>query len=218
VEKMAKKSPGTLPRNSIKRVRQDLVFVGKRLFDLGMVSGTSGNISALVPGTQAVLVKKTNVCLGDARPQDFLLVDLDGKVLEGEGVPSKECRFHIDLYKVRPDVGAVIHGHSPYCIAFSIIAEELPLLTLPGKIYFGRVPKVPAHRPGSAELAHAIVQVLSDPSLKAVLMEAHGFTLVGPNIIQASHWAGVLEDAVKVASLVRQLSRQPDRIDPPGIP
>jgi len=145
--------------------------------------------------------------LGDARPEDFLLIDLDGKVLEGEGAPSKECHFHVDLYKVRPDVGAVIHGHSPHLITFSIISEELPLLTLPGKIYFGRVPKVPALPPGSAELAHAIVEVLSHSALKAVLMEAHGFTLVGPNIIQACHLAGVLEDAAKVACLVRQLSR-----------
>jgi len=204
---MAKKAPNPIPRNSVKQVRQNLVFVGKRLFDLGMVSGTSGNISALVPGTSMALVKKTNVCLGDAKPGDFLLTDLDGKVVEGKGVPSKECQFHVDIYKARPDVGAVIHGHSPYLIAFSIIEVELPLLTLPGKIYFGRVPKVPAHRPGSEELAHAVVEVLSDPSLKAVLMEAHGFTLVGPNIIQASHLAGVLEDAVKVACLVRQLSR-----------
>jgi L-fuculose-phosphate aldolase len=204
---MEKKTSNLIPRNSVKQIRQNLAFVGKRLFDLGMVSGTSGNISALVPGTNMALVKKTNVCLGDAKPEDFLLIDLDGKVLEGEGVPSKECQFHVDIYKVRPDVGAVIHGHSPYLIAFSIITEELPLLTLPSKIYFGRVPKVPAYRPGSAELAHAIVKVLSDPALKAVLMEAHGFTLVGPNIIQASHLAGVLEDAVKVACLVRQLSR-----------
>ena len=204
---MAKKTPHALSQNSVKQVRQDLVFVGKRLFDLGMVSGTSGNISALVPGSERALVKKTNVCLGDAKPGDFLLVDLDGKVIEGEGIPSKECQFHVDLYKVRPDVGAVIHGHSPHLIAFSIISDELPLLTLPGKIYFGRVPKVPAHRPGSAELARAVVGVLSDPSLKAVLMEGHGFTLVGPTIIQASHLAGVLEDSAKVAGLVRQLSR-----------
>lgn len=191
--------------DSVKQVRTDLVAVGKRLFEFGMVSGTSGNISALVPGTERALVKKTNVCLGDARPEDFLLVDLDGKVLEGEGIPSKECRFHVDLYKVRKDVGAVIHGHSPILIAMSIAFEELPLLTPPSKIYFGRVPRVPALPPGSEELAQAVVKVLSVPPLRAVLMETHGFTLVGPNIIQASHYAGVLEDAAKVAYYMRQL-------------
>jgi L-ribulose-5-phosphate 4-epimerase len=189
-----------------KRLKQDLVFVAKRLFEQGMVSGTSGNISALVPGTRMALVKKTDVCLGDAKPKDFLLVDLDGKVIEGKGVPSKECQFHVDIYKARSDVGAVIHGHSPYLIAFSIIADELPLLTPPAQICFGRVPKVSAFRPGSSELAQAIVGLLSDPHLKAVLMEAHGFTLVATNILQASHLAGVLEDAAKVAYLVKQLS------------
>ena len=193
--------------DTLRRIRQDLVDVGKRLFEFGMVSGTSGNISALIPGTKTALVKKTGVCLGDARLEDFLVLDLDGKVIEGEGVPSKECRFHVDLYKVRADIGAVIHGHSPYLIAFSILSEELPLLTLPSQIYFGRVPRVQALPPGSAELAHAITEMLSDPSLKAVLMEAHGFTLVGPDIIRASHLAGVLEDAAKVAYFVRQLSR-----------
>jgi ribulose-5-phosphate 4-epimerase/fuculose-1-phosphate aldolase len=203
---MAKKAFNTILRNSVKGVRQDLVFVGRRLFELGIVSGTSGNISALVPGTKTALVKKTGVCLGDAQPEDFLLIDLDGNVLAGEGLPSKECQFHVDLYRARPDVGAVIHGHSPHLITLSIISEELPLLTLPSKIYLGRVPKVPAFPPASAELASAIVGVLSDSSMKAVLMEAHGFTLVGPNIIQASHLAGVLEDAAKVACLVKQLS------------
>ena len=203
---MAKKS-FDIPRNTVKKVRQDLVAVGKRLFEFGIVSGTGGNISALVPGTKIALVKKKNVCLGDAQSEDFLLVDLNGKVLEGEGIPSKECQFHVDLYKTRPDVGAVIHGHSPYLIAFSIVSEELPLLTFPSKIYFGRVPRVPAYPPGSVELARAIVDILSDPSLRAVLMEEHGFTLVGSDILQASHLTGVLEDAAKVAYFVRQLSR-----------
>ncbi len=196
---------------AIEALRRDLVTVGKRLFDFGMAFGTSGNISAVVPGTQMALLKRTGVCLGDARPDDYLLVDFEGNVLEGEGRPSKEHRFHTGIYRARPDVGAVVHVHPPYATAFSVVADVLPIITAAGKANLGRVPTIPAYPAGSAELAQAVVNQLLDPSVKAVLMEAHGVTAVGPDIVKASYAACLLEESARVAYLVENMKARAPR-------
>lgn len=194
-----------IPDRVIKALSQELVAAGRRLFGFGMAFGTSGNISAVLPGRQALLVKKSGVCLGDADAEDFLMVDLDGNVLKGTGKPSKECRFHAGIYRVRSDVGAVVHVHPPYSTAFSMVANSLPLITVAGKAYLRRVPCVPDHTAGSQELADAVVGEFADPSIVGILMKAHGITAVGPDIVRASYMACVVEDSARVAYVTKQL-------------
>lgn len=193
----------TIDKNIIDSLKDDLVNIGKKLYNKNMVSATGGNISVIVPGTHTVLIKKSGICLGDICNNNFLLIDLNGKVLEGKGKPSKEYRFHVGIYKKRPDIGAIIHAHSPFIIALSLISKTFPLLTLQSKSYINKVQKVEKLLPGSKRLADKIVHLFSDTSLGAVLMEGHGYTIVGENIKKTFYLAEILEDAAKVAYLVK---------------
>ncbi len=189
-------------------LRQDLVTVSARVFERGLTSATSGNPSARVPGRpEQVLIKRTGKSFGDVRPEDFLLVDLDGNVLEGEGKPSKELFFHLAVYRRRPEVGAVLHGHSPYATAYVTAKGELPIVTAAAEAGLTRIPVVGYAPPGSMDLARMVEATFSDPQAKAAVLLRHGFVTVGSDIYNSFYLADVLEDNAKVAFLLAQLGR-----------
>lgn len=191
----------------VNKFRAELVSVSKKLFVRGLTSGTSGNISARVPGYPSqVLIKASGTCFGDLEPEGFVLVDLDGNVLEGQCVPSKEYRFHLGIYKIRPMVGAVVHGHSAYATAYATAKNEMPIVTAAAECGLNKVGIVGYAAPGSIELAEMVIAPFADDeSLKAVVFQRHGFVTVGVDIHKAFYLGDVLEDNAKVAFLLEQL-------------
>lgn len=189
-------------------LRRDLVTVSVKVFDRGLTSATSGNPSVRVPGRpEQVLIKRSGRSFGDVCPEDFLLVDLDGNVLEGEGKPSKELFFHLAIYRCRSEVGAVLHGHSPYATAYTMAKDELPVVTAAAEAGLTQVPVVGYAPPGSQDLARMVGDAFSNPQVKAAVLLRHGFVTVGGDIHQAFYLADVLEDNAKVAFLLDQLKR-----------
>ncbi|HHV64822.1 MAG TPA: class II aldolase/adducin family protein [Peptococcaceae bacterium] len=194
--------------SEVTKLRKDLVEVSKKIYARGLTSGTSGNPSArLVSSPDQVLIKATGKCFGDVVESDFLLVDLDGNVLDGEGRPSKEVRFHCGIYKNRPDVYAIVHGHSAYATAYVTAKGELPVVTAAAEAGLNKVGVVGYALPGSTELAEMVINAFKDPSLKAAVLDRHGFVTVGADIYKAFYLADVLEDNAKVACLLAQLSK-----------
>ena len=108
--------------------RQELSFYSQRAFNRGLVSGTGGNLSVRIPGTDTVLVTPTGISLGDVAPDENLLFNLDGDVLDSpKGLKgSKETSFHLAAYRQRPETGAIAHVHPPYATAYSISGKPLP--------------------------------------------------------------------------------------------
>ncbi|MDA8229226.1 MAG: class II aldolase/adducin family protein [Desulfitobacterium hafniense] len=191
---------------AVANLRQELVAVSKKIFDRFLTSGTSGNISARVPGNPTqVLIKASGTCFGDVTPEDFVLVDLDGNVLEGDKVPSKEYRFHLGIYKIRPEVNAVVHGHSAYATAYATGKNEMPIVTAAAEAGLNKVGIVGFAWPGSTELAEMTIAPFNDKSLKAVVLQKHGFVTVGADIYKAFYLGDVLEDNAKVACLLSQI-------------
>lgn len=192
----------------IMKARQELVGVSREAFARNLTSATSGNTSLRVPGYPAqVLIKATGRCFGDVEPQDFLLMDLDGNILMGNGVPSKEYRFHLGIFKKRPDVQAVFHGHSAYATAYAMAKGALPVTTAAAEVGLNKIAVVGFAPPGSEELAQMVIDAFADPQLKAAVMLRHGFITVGNSIRQAFYLADVLEDNAKVAFLLDQLQK-----------
>ncbi len=190
----------------VNKLRKDLVEVSKKLFDRGLTSGTSGNPSARVLGApNQVLIKATGKCFGDVCENDFVLVDLDGNVLDGDTRPSKEVHFHCGIYKNRPEVNAIVHGHSAYATAYVTAKGELPVVTAAAEAGLNKVGVVDFAAPGSDELAEMVINVFKDPNLKAAVLNKHGFVTLGMDIFKAYYLADVLEDNAKVACLINQL-------------
>lgn len=175
--------------------------VSKALYDRGMVPGTSGNVSVRVPGTETALIKCTARSFGDLECDDVLLVDFQGKVLEGRGKPSKEAGFHLPLYQNRPDIGAVVHIHPPYATSWASAGRVFPLATITAEIKLGRIPLVGRARPGSSELAKMVLEAYQDPAVKVCLMQAHGLIAVGPDLREAYYLADLVEDTARIATL-----------------
>lgn len=190
------------------KVRKDLVEVSKKLFARGLTSGVSGNCSVRLPGNpNQVLIKATGKCFGDVCESDFVLVDINGNLLEGDVRPSKEVRFHCGIYRVRPEVSAIVHGHSAYATAYVTAKGDMPVVTAAAEAGLNKVGIVDFALPGSEELADMVVEAFKDTSLKAGVLKKHGFVTLGQDIYKAYYLADVLEDNAKVACLIDQLNK-----------
>ncbi len=184
------------------RLRKELADFSRRAYQRGLVSGTGGNVSVRIPNTDRVLVTPTGVSLGDIEPEANLLVDLDGTIVENPcGLrPSKESSFHLVVYRLRADAGAIAHLHPPYATAHSNMGKSLPLVTVNSRVILKEVPCIDCALPGSKELCDFVHGGISRyPNVKALLMKEHGILALGPDLRTAFYVADLVEDTAKIA-------------------
>lgn len=192
----------------MERLKQEFIQICRLVFQRNLTSGNGGNISVIIPGTQRILIKRSGGCLGTVGEEDCLVIDLDGQVIEGEGRPSMEVNFHLGIYGLRPDVGAVIHAHPPLTIAFSNTEAKVPLATSTAQMLLGEVPNVPYAHEGSPELANLVVNAFMPPHITAISMSNHGAVAVGRSLQDAFNRLDILEASAQVALAMRQLSHR----------
>jgi L-ribulose-5-phosphate 4-epimerase len=187
---------------TIHRLREALSDYSKRSFHRGLVSGTGGNISVRIPDHDRVLITASGVSLGDVEPDSNLLVNLEGVILENPLglIPSKETSFHLVVYQLRPDVGAIVHVHPPYATAYSNRERPLPLATISSRAILKEVPWIECALPGSRELCDYVHGGIKKyPGVKALLMKEHGILALGPDLRIAYYLADLVEDTAKIA-------------------
>ena len=179
-------------------LREEVARVAKALIRTGLVTGTSGNVSARTPEGN-VLVTPSGVDYEVLGPEDVVLVDLDTNVLEGTLVPSTETPMHTGIYKARQDVDAVVHTHSRFATTLACLGWEIPpvhyMLTTLGPD--GRVPLAPYTLYGTEELADHAANALGG-SHYACLLRTHGTIAVGESAEKAFSRTVVLEEMAEV--------------------
>jgi len=187
-------------------IREDLALLAKSLFDRGYSVGTAGNISVRL--ADGYLMTPTNSCLGRLDPARISKLAPDWSHLSGDK-PSKEVFLHRAVLTARPEVGAVVHLHSTHATAISCLAPEggdaeIPPLTPYFVMRIGRrLPCVAYYRPGDAAMepaVHAAAKVA-----KALLLANHGPVVSGATLTEAVHAAEELEEAAKLALLLRDV-------------
>jgi len=177
-------------------LREKLLKIAGKCFRYRLMAGTWGNLSARLE-REKVLITPSGYEKTALKPEDLLLMDLDGKILRGDLKPTIETSMHLEIYKARDDVNAVIHTHSPYAMMLSVINEPVPVLTVEFASAVGHeVPVTKFALPGTKDLADEVVRALGEDKM-AVLMRNHGVVAVG----------GSLEEAYNVAILVEEESR-----------
>lgn len=135
--------------------------------------------------------------MGFLKPEDFIVVDLDGNIVEGELAPSIETPLHTAIYRVRRDVKGVVHTHAPFATAFGIAGIEIIPLQVEMFLYIpNRVPVVPFELPGSKALAETVQKLIKD--FNAVILENHGIITVGSTIEEACFLNRIVEESAKV--------------------
>lgn len=185
-------------------LRERLCRVGRQLCDQGLVTGTEGNVSARIPGTETALIKPSGVSMGLLRPDDLILVSLQGKQLEGCQTMSVETPMHTAVYRARSDVGGVVHSHATVATAFGIAGIEiLPVAIEEFMFTPNGVPIVPFEMPGSKELADMVQEKIRE--YDAVVLENHGILTVGKTIEDACNLNLIVEETAHLQFMARLL-------------
>lgn len=182
-----------------------IALVCRRLYERGLVAGPDGNVSVRLHDG-SIVVTPSGMSKVDVTPDDLVLVDPEGRVLDGKGNPSSELRMHLRIYERRADVSAVVHAHPPTATGFAVAGESFMAPVLPEVILqMGEVPIVRYATPGTADLADSF-----DPYLArhdAFLMANHGATTVGPTLEVAHQRMESLEHAARIILAARMLGR-----------
>ena len=182
-----------------------LIEVAERVYARQLTSGTGGDISVRVPGTERIIVKATGTCLGDLDYARLSTINLEGDVLEGNPEPSHEADIHAAIYSMRDTVGAVMHMHAPYSTAWATVGKIIPAVTQQSVKPLKAVAVVPYYRVGSPELIEAVVKAYRNPETTVVMMENHGAFVVGSDLYDLLYKAEVVENTARIAWLCKAL-------------
>lgn len=183
--------------------RRLLVELGASLFQRGYSVGSAGNISIRLD--DGYLMTPTNSSLGRLDAARISKLDRDWKHVGGDK-PTKEVFLHRAFLQARPEAGAVVHLHSTYATAISCFEEAvIPPLTPYFVMRVGRtLPLIPYYRPGNPEMEPAVHEAAK--GAKAVLLANHGPVICGATLVDAVNAAEELEEAAKLALLLRGMS------------
>lgn len=187
------------------RLRDDICLMARSLFDRGLTSGSSGNISARLSDGR-LLVTPTGSSFGRLDPVRLSLFNAEGRHIDGDK-PTKEMPLHQAFYETRPEkTGAVVHLHSCHSVALSLLPGNdedsmLPPLTAYGIMRLGKVKLLPYFMPGDAAIGDAIRGLAGKRS--AVMLAHHGPVVAGKNLEAAIYAMEELEETARLALLTR---------------
>lgn len=188
----------------LEQLKTELVALHLELPRYNLVVWTGGNVSARDPDTGLVVIKPSGVRYEDLRPEQMVVVDLEGKIIEGDLKPSSDVASHLYIYRHRPDVGGVVHTHSPYATAFAAVGRPIPVvLTAIADEFGGPIPCGGFALIGDESIGKVVVESIGDSS--AVLLKNHGVFTIGKTALAAVKAAVMTEDNARTVWLALQL-------------
>jgi L-ribulose-5-phosphate 4-epimerase len=191
---------------AIEAVRHEVSALHAELVRYNLVAWTAGNVSGRVPGTDLFVIKPSGVDYDEIAPDNMILCTLDGSVVEGDLSPSSDTAAHAYVYREMPEVGGVVHTHSPYATAWAARGEPVPcVLTAMADEFGGDIPVGPFALIGSDDIGRGIVATLRGARSPAVLMRNHGVFTIGRDARAAVKAAVMCEDVARTVHLTRQL-------------
>lgn len=189
--------------SSLYTLRREIVEAGRRVYNRNFVASNDGNISARVD-QRRVIITPSGVSKGFLEPNDLIVVNYEGKVLEGRKKPSSEVFMHLRIYKERPDVNGVVHAHPPKATGFAVAGIPLTQCVLPEVIVaLGGIPLAEYGTPGTEEFYEPVLKYLKD--YEAFLLENHGALTIGPDVMAAYYKMETLEHFAHIAFTAIQL-------------
>jgi len=186
-------------------LRRLIVEIGKRIWTRGYVAANDGNITAVL-NDRELLSTPTGVSKGFMTTDMIIKVDRTGKAVSGNGKfrPSSEVKMHLEVYKTRPDVKAVVHAHPPYATSFAVAGIPLNKCVLPEAIIvIGAVPLAPYGLPSTMEIPDSIRDLIQNSD--AVLLQNHGTLTLGSDLLNAYHKLETLEHTANIVWKAIQL-------------
>jgi L-ribulose-5-phosphate 4-epimerase len=193
-------------QETITLLRREVCALHEQLTRYQLVVWTAGNVSARVPGHELLVIKPSGVSYDDLTPDNMVVCDLDGRVVEGEHAPSSDTEAQAYVYRELPHVGGVVHTHSTYATAWAARGEPVPcVLTMGADEFGGEIPVGPFATIGDDSIGRGIVDTLRGSRSPAVLMQNHGVFTIGPTAKAAVKAAVMCEDVARTVHIARQL-------------
>ncbi len=184
----------------------------------GLVTYTWGNVSGIDRERGLMVIKPSGVEYDELRPEDLVVLDLEGNRVEGELNPSSDTKTHLELYRAFPQLGGIVHTHSAHAVAWAQAGEDIPCFgTTHADYFYGPIPCARALTPREVEedyegnTGRVIVETFRERGLNpvyvpAVVCRSHGPFTWGKDAAQAVYHAVVLEEVAKMALFTRQVN------------
>jgi L-fuculose-phosphate aldolase len=186
--------------------RQEIVRIGRMIHDRGYVAATDGNLSVRLSEGR-ILVTPTAMSKGLMKASDLVVVDPEGKKLRGQRDVSSEIAMHLLIYRLRPDVNAVVHAHPPTATGYAAAGQPLnPALLSEVVIALEDIPLAAYGTPGTTELCDTLAPLI--PRYQAILMSNHGVVTYGADLLTAYMHMETVEHFAKVALVAHMLGRE----------
>jgi L-ribulose-5-phosphate 4-epimerase len=183
-------------------LKKELYKAHMNLEKYGLVAYTSGNVSVKI--NNHVIIKPSGIPYDELKAEDMVVLDMEGNTVEGKLKPSVDSATHLYLYKNLPDVGSIIHTHSPYASAFALLSQPIPVYSTAHADVFGIQVPVSNYAPvGSEAIGKAVIEVVNQA--KAVLLSKHGVIVMGKDINETIRKAIFLEEVAQTAYLARTI-------------
>lgn len=205
-------------RRTEETLREEIVRIGQILWQKNYLAACDGNISARL-GPDRLLATPSGLSKGFLKAEQLLVTDMDGRKIptfatEARDLePSSELKMHLEVYRQRPDVAAVVHAHPPTCIALSIAGISVAPCLLPEVVLtLGFIPIAPYGTPGTWEVPEAVRDLVR--SHDAVILERHGSLTVGRDLFDAYLKQECIEHAAQITFMLRLLNQEAHPIPP----
>jgi L-fuculose-phosphate aldolase len=187
-------------------LRADIVEIGRRMYARGYTASNDGNISVRL-GTDRLLMTPKSVCKGFMTPDMMCVTDLEGRKIQGDRDPSSEMLMHLEVYRQRPDVQAVVHAHPPTATGFAVAGIPLDRAVLAEVVTtLGSVPLAEYATPSTSELPAAVRKYIK--AHDGMLLANHGALTVGGDLFSAYYKMETIEHFAKISLVARLLGRE----------
>ena len=185
-------------------LRSEVARYAKKMYDSHLVQATQGNLSARDPESGFICVTPSGTDYQLLTAEDIVVIDENGKVVEGKRRPTVETPVHTLILHRRHDIHCVMHTHSPYATAFGVIYQPIPVILSDSALYLGcEVPVAAYCMSGTPEFAELVADTLKDGP--AAIWGNHGVVVVGVDLSLTFSIAHALEDSAKVYTIAKQL-------------
>jgi len=195
--------------------RASICEIGQRMYAREFVAAHEGNVSIRLPDGN-ILCTPTMHCKGLLKPADLCIIDSNMNQISGSKKPTSEIRLHLEIYRQRSDINAVVHSHPPHATAFAVANRPFPcgVLAEPD-LFLGQVALAPFQTPGTDEFAKSIVPFVQHTN--TILLANHGVVTYSEDLTKAFWMTEVLESGCKTIILAqsiggpKQLSKEQGR-------
>jgi L-fuculose-phosphate aldolase len=189
----------------IQKCREEITQVGRAAHQKGLIVGRGGNISIRL-GPQEFISTAHSAALGFLKPSDFLVMNVQGEIIEGGGRPSTESKLHGTIYR-ETEAGSVVHLHPPYTAVLAVRGVEIKPMTFESSLFLGKtIPIIPQESPSVTKM-EGVIDALRISNI--IILKEHGTVAVGDDLWDAFFLTEILEEAAMMACLAKSLGALP---------